>query len=61
MANYTIYGKKVDGSSESFGEARTISDAVRKIDFLSHVHLNKKSVDLGFMYFYCLPSYEKVF
>ena len=54
-----IFAKKVDGSVESFGEASSITDATRKIDFLSHVHLNKKSVDLGYLYFYFLPKEDR--
>lgn len=58
MAKYNIYAKKVDGSTESFGGASSITDATRKINFLSHVHLSKKSVDLGYLYFYFLLNKE---
>ena len=58
MGKYNIYGKKNDGSVESFGTCRTISEATRKINFISHINLSKKSVDLGYLYFYFLPNKE---
>lgn len=54
-----IFAKKVDGSVESFGEASSITDATRKINFLSHVNFAKGSVDLGYLYFYFLPKKEE--
>lgn len=55
---YNIYGKKNDGSVESFGTANTINAATRRINFLSHINLSKKSIDLGYIYFYFLPNKE---
>lgn len=56
---YRIYAKKVDGSVEDFGKASSIDDATWKINFLSHINLSKKSVDLGYLYFYFLPNKEE--
>lgn len=50
---YNIFGKKNDGSVESFGTANTINAATRRI-----INLSKKSIDLGYIYFYFLPNKE---
>jgi len=56
IMKYKIYAKKVDGTTEEFSDASSIDDATRKINFLSHINLSKKSVDLGYLYFYFLPK-----
>lgn len=55
---YKIYAKKVDGTTEAFSDASTIDEATRKINILSRINLSKKSVDLGYLYFYFLPKKE---
>ena len=52
---FQIFAKMRDGSVEEFSKATSITDACRKLDFLSHMLYRKSHIDDGTIFYYFLP------